>query len=55
MLMEGMYWGIDLYRYEYDDGKLVNPKLLLDLPTIPGPSHNGGVLKIGPDNKSGTW
>jgi len=26
--------------------------LLLDLPTIPGPSHNGGVLKIGPDKKS---
>jgi hypothetical protein len=24
----------------------------LDLPTIPGPSHNGGVLKIGPDKKS---
>jgi glucose/arabinose dehydrogenase len=44
--------GNRLYRYEYDDGKLVNPKLLLDLPTIPGPSHNGGVLKIGPDNKS---
>ena len=44
--------GNRLYRYEYDNGKLVNPKLLLDLPTIPGPSHNGGVLKIGPDNKS---
>ena len=48
----GNVLGNRLYRYEYDDGKLVNPKLLLDLPTIPGPSHNGGVLKIGPDNKS---
>jgi glucose/arabinose dehydrogenase len=44
--------GNRLYRYEYDNGKLINPKLLLDLPTIPGPAHNGGVLKIGPDNKS---
>jgi aldose sugar dehydrogenase len=48
----GKVLGNRLYRYEYDDGKLINPKLLLDLPTIPGPSHNGGVLKIGPDNKS---
>jgi aldose sugar dehydrogenase len=48
----GKILGNRLYRYEYDTGKLVNPKLLLDLPTIPGPSHNGGVLKIGPDNKS---
>jgi len=29
---------------------LVNPTLLLDLPFLPGPSHNGGVLDIGPDN-----
>lgn len=48
----GKVLGNRLYRYEYDNGKLINPKLLLDLPTIPGPSHNGGVLKIGPDNKS---
>jgi len=48
----GKVLGNRLYRYEYDNGKLINPKLLLDLPTIPGPSHNGGVLKIGPDKKS---
>jgi aldose sugar dehydrogenase len=48
----GKVLGNRLYRYEYDNGKLINPKLLLDLPTIPGPSHNGGVLKIGPDNKT---
>jgi aldose sugar dehydrogenase len=48
----GEVLGNRLYRYEYDKGKLVNPKLLLDLPAIPGPSHNGGVLKIGSDKKS---
>ncbi len=42
--------GNRLYRYELRGDKLVNPKLLLDLPATPGPSHNGGVLKIGPDN-----
>jgi len=42
--------GNRLYRYELVNDKLVNPKLLLDLPTTPGPSHNGGVVKIGPDN-----
>jgi aldose sugar dehydrogenase len=39
-----------LYRYELVNGKLVNPKLLLNLPTYPGPEHNGGIIKIGPDN-----
>ena len=44
--------GNRLYKYEYVDGKLISPKLLLDLPTIPGPSHNGGALKIGSDKQS---
>src|SRR5215207_7734673 len=39
-----------LYRYELVDGKLVIPKLLLDLPYLPGPAHNGGVITIGPDD-----
>jgi aldose sugar dehydrogenase len=39
-----------LYRYELVDNKLINPKLLLDLPAIPGPRHNGGAITIGPDN-----
>jgi glucose/arabinose dehydrogenase len=30
--------------------KLVNPQLLLDLPAVPGPRHNGGAITIGPDN-----
>src|SRR5919199_2049833 len=44
--------GNRLYRYELDNntGKLVNPKLLLDLPAIPGPGHNAGKIIIGPDN-----
>jgi aldose sugar dehydrogenase len=41
--------GNRLYKYDLIDGQLVNPKLLLDLPFLPGPSHNGGVLDLGPD------
>ena len=41
--------GNRLYRYELVEDKLVNPKLLLDLPYLPGPAHNGGVVAIGPD------
>ena len=40
--------GNRLYKYDFIDGKLVNPKLLLDLPS--GLRHNGGVLELGPDN-----
>ncbi|MDW0185610.1 MAG: PQQ-dependent sugar dehydrogenase [Nitrososphaeraceae archaeon] len=42
--------GNRLYKYELVDNKLVNPILLLDLPAIPGPRHNGGAIEIGPDN-----
>jgi glucose/arabinose dehydrogenase len=38
------------YRYEFLNNKLVNPKLLLDLPAKPIPIHNGGKIVIGPDN-----
>jgi len=41
--------GNRLYRYELVDDKLVNPILLLDLPAVPGPRHNGGAIEIGPD------
>ena len=34
--------GNRLYRYELIQDKLAKPKLLLDLPTTPGPAHNGG-------------
>ena len=42
--------GNRLYRYELVNNKLVNPKLILDLPATPGPRHNGGAIVIGPDN-----
>jgi aldose sugar dehydrogenase len=44
--------GNRLYRYELseDSTKLVNPKLLLDLPYQPGPAHNGGTIAIGGPN-----
>ncbi len=45
--------GNRLYRYDYIDGQLENPTLLLDLPAIPDNGrgeHNGGKIRIGPDN-----
>ena len=45
--------GNRLYRYEYVDGQLENPTLLLDLTAIPDNGrgeHNGGKIRIGPDN-----
>jgi aldose sugar dehydrogenase len=39
-----------LYKYELTNDTLVNPKLLLDLPAVPGPRHNAGNIMIGPDN-----
>ncbi|HZD83462.1 MAG TPA: PQQ-dependent sugar dehydrogenase, partial [Nitrososphaeraceae archaeon] len=42
--------GNRLYRYEFVNNKLINPKLLLDLPAIPSAAHNGGAIIIGPDN-----
>lgn len=38
-----------LYRYNLVNNKLINPRLLLDLPALPGPRHAGGVVEIGPD------
>jgi aldose sugar dehydrogenase len=35
---------------ELVNNKLVNTQVLLNLPAISGPSHNGGALIIGPDN-----
>jgi aldose sugar dehydrogenase len=42
--------GNRLYRYELMNGKLINPKLLLDMPVNPGPRHTGGEVGVGPDN-----
>ena len=38
-----------LYRYELINDQLMNPKLLLKLPAIPGPYHDGGKVLVGPD------
>jgi glucose/arabinose dehydrogenase len=45
--------GNRLYRYEYVNGELINPVLLFDLTAIPPnerAEHNGGKIRIGPDN-----
>ena len=41
-----------VYRYDWNaqDKTLVNPALILDLPALPGPNHDGGKLLIGPDH-----
>jgi glucose/arabinose dehydrogenase len=38
------------YEWNEQTKSLVNSKLILDLPAEPGPYHQGGKLKIGPDN-----
>jgi glucose/arabinose dehydrogenase len=40
----------EVYRFDLIGDKLVNGKLLLSLPALPGPRHMGGVIAIGPDN-----
>src|SRR5919199_32651 len=42
--------GIAVAKPSNNNSKLVNPKLLLDLPAVPGPGHNSGKIIIGPDN-----
>jgi len=39
-----------VYQYTWNGEALVNPKLILDLPAIPGPNHNAGKLVMGPDH-----
>jgi len=40
-----------IYRYELDNKNnvLINPKLLLRIPSFPDPAHIGGIIDIGPD------
>jgi glucose/arabinose dehydrogenase len=40
-----------VYRYTWDGARLVSPLLILDLPVVPGPNHDAGVLAFGPDGK----
>ena len=41
-----------LYRYELskDEKALTNKKLLLNFSALPGATHNGGEMVVGPDN-----
>jgi glucose/arabinose dehydrogenase len=41
-----------IYRYDLDNKNnvLLNPKLLLSIPSFPDPAHIGGIIDIGPDN-----
>jgi glucose/arabinose dehydrogenase len=39
-----------LYRYDLENNKLVNPKLLLELPITAKSIHNGGIVVISPDD-----
>jgi glucose/arabinose dehydrogenase len=41
-----------VYRYEFVDNKLINPKLLLDLPATPGAIGNGGKILVDPKDKN---
>jgi glucose/arabinose dehydrogenase len=40
-----------VYSYTWDGASLTNPQLLLDFPSGPGTNHQGGKLKVGPDNQ----
>ncbi|HYG00752.1 MAG TPA: PQQ-dependent sugar dehydrogenase [Candidatus Saccharimonadales bacterium] len=40
----------NLYRYDFVNGKLLNPKLLYKVPTEEHYIHNGGKIVVGPDN-----
>jgi glucose/arabinose dehydrogenase len=43
-----------VYRYDWNPGSgtLENPLLVLDLPVLPGTSHNGGVILLGPPGEA---
>ena len=40
-----------IYKYDLDNKNnvLINPKLLLSIPSFPDPAHIGGIIDIGPD------
>ena len=46
-----------IYRYLWDGQKLINPELILDLPSQPGPYHQGGKLlsTINKDNQASLY
>ena len=46
-----------VYRYDWNPGPgtLSNPTLVLDLPVLPGSTHNGGAILLGPPGKRRVW
>jgi aldose sugar dehydrogenase len=54
VMCEGKNTGCEnrIYRYDLDNKNnvLINPKLLLSIPSFPDPAHIGGIIDIGPDN-----
>src|SRR5262245_20069820 len=42
-------FGNRVYSYTWNGSALVNPALVLSLPVLSGPHHNGGVLTFGKD------
>jgi glucose/arabinose dehydrogenase len=38
-----------VYKYQWNGQSLINPTLLLDLPSGPGTNHQGGKMLVGPD------
>src|SRR5215203_5531769 len=54
VICEGKNTGCEnrVYRYDLDNknNALINPKLLLSIPSFPDPAHIGGIIDIGPDN-----
>jgi aldose sugar dehydrogenase len=47
---EGKESSNKVYKYRWDGNTLVDPTLILDLPSGPGTNHQGGKLVIGPDH-----
>ena len=37
-----------IYKYHWNGMELTDPSLILDLPGLPGPNHDGGKILIGP-------
>ena len=45
-----------VYKYQWNGAELTNPSLILDLPGLPGPNHDGGKILIGSSpNKTGQY
>ena len=40
-----------VYKFTWNGESLSNPNIILDLPAGPGTNHQGGKVKIGPDNQ----